>query len=190
MEGEDVWETHVADNDYEINTEYPHNIRKKSTGKIVSEHITKKGYVKLSLNGSEKAKHRLIAEQWIPNPDNLPQIDHQNQIKTDNRVENLRWVNNRTNAQNRKSYAGNDFTYVDEISEDAIEVKRYGKHEFEDLFYDPEQELFYFFNGLRYREMNILEDKNTSQLYIMAIDIMNRRTRIYYSKFRREYKNI
>jgi len=47
--------------------------------------------------------HKLLAIQFLPNPDNLPHIDHINRIKTDNRLENLRWVNPRQNANNRTS---------------------------------------------------------------------------------------
>lgn len=44
--------------------------------------------------------HRLIAETFIPNPDNKRCVDHINTIRTDNRVENLRWVTHLENQKN------------------------------------------------------------------------------------------
>lgn len=45
--------------------------------------------------------HRLIALHFIPNPNNYLVVDHKNQNKLDNRIENLRWISHSGNSRNR-----------------------------------------------------------------------------------------
>ena len=63
----------------------------------------KKGYFKVVLYKNGKCKnykiHRLVAEAYIPNPDNLPQVDHIDNDKTHNYINNLQWITNRNNVR-------------------------------------------------------------------------------------------
>lgn len=78
------------------------------TGAVLKTTINWKGYECVGLNQDGKKTsqfvHRLVAFAWIPNPDNLEQIDHINENKTDNRIENLRWVSCSYNIRRSQSY--------------------------------------------------------------------------------------
>ena len=72
-------------------------------GKVLSQHKHYKGYVRVGLENSGKTKtefvHRLVASAFIPNPDSLPEVDHINAVRDDNRVENLRWADHVSNCR-------------------------------------------------------------------------------------------
>jgi len=64
------------------------------------------GYLNVTLSGTERAKtnaaHRLVAETWIPNPLNLPQVNHIDKDRTNNKVSNLEWVTQEENSNGQK----------------------------------------------------------------------------------------
>lgn len=73
---------------------------KTNNPKIVgTKRLSQKGYYRVGIDGRRTFVHRLVAEAFIPNPDNKPEVNHINGIKTDNNVQNLEWV---TSGENQK----------------------------------------------------------------------------------------
>ena len=109
---EPIFESLKIDGDYEItNNLYPFIIRRKDNKRVVKVGYNTNGYNYVYLNCKMYYYHRVIAEQFIPNPNNLPEVDHINRIKDDNRIENLRWVSNSENKMNKTSYNNVDVNY-------------------------------------------------------------------------------
>ena len=79
------------------------DVRNDETGIILKVYYNQ-GYqlIKLRKNGKRKMfrVHRLVAQAFIPNPENKPCVDHINTIRDDNRVENLKWVTHKENMNN------------------------------------------------------------------------------------------
>jgi hypothetical protein len=87
------------------------NIRHTSTKKIRKQNVQKSRLnfykkVTLSLKGKRKnvRVHRLIAEAFLPNPDNKAVVNHKNRNTFDNRLENLEWSTQKENDQHWRQY--------------------------------------------------------------------------------------
>lgn len=94
------------------------------------------GYLDYKLNNNYKVKnykaHRLVALHFIPNPLNLPQINHLNHIKTDNRVGNLQWCTQSENIKHAVNHGlirkGEDIPWHKLTESQVREIKlKYGK---------------------------------------------------------------
>jgi hypothetical protein len=138
------------------------------------------GYPSVNLRGKTYNKHRIIGLQFIPNPDNLPQVDHINRIRNDNRIENLRWISLSGNNSNKASYHGHVYEYFDELPVPCQPLIFYKGHEFEGYMIDEDHNI-YFNNGYNYRKLAILLMRHKLQYYKL-VDIERKQVSIFLSK--------
>lgn len=71
-------------------------ILSKYTGRFLKPRVTQFGYEQVTLSEGGvhfvRLVHRVIAQAFIPNPDHKPQVNHIDEVKTNNEVGNLEWV--------------------------------------------------------------------------------------------------
>lgn len=77
--------------------------KRKTHNNIRKPRLAKNGYLRVNLSKGNSVKwfgvHRLVALTFIPNPDNLPVINHKDENKQNNRVENLEWCTHQYNCE-------------------------------------------------------------------------------------------
>lgn len=77
-------------------------------GRILKQCNHHGGYLHVNVSVGKKQvtklAHRLVAQTFLPNPDNLPQTNHKNCIRTDNNVENLEWCTSSYDAKYREKH--------------------------------------------------------------------------------------
>lgn len=113
---------------------------KRYKSKILQPYRDKDGYLRVLLSYGGKRKndfiHRFVAQAFIVNPENKPQVNHINTIKEDNRVENLEWVTCLENIRHKWENGKHDTSYCSGINhykhkfskEDVLFIRKNYKH--------------------------------------------------------------
>ena len=171
-----TWQQLDEHPNYEIYSEYDdalhcYPIRKIGINPRILKTGVDKGYVYIYLNNVKYNVHRVIAEQFIANndPDNQTEVDHINHIRTDNRIENLRWVTSLQNQNNKSKYKDREIEFIQELPDDAIVVNQYGNHHFNGYYFA--NDVFYKDTGNGdYRIVPWHFDKSTNNYKVMLTD--------------------
>ena len=122
MEGE-IWKS-IPDTNYQVST-YG-NIRNLTTGKILKINKDSCGYSQVVLytkNGRKTCLvHRLVANAFIDNSQHLPEVDHINRNKSDNKLENLKWCDRSKNMLNTEHRNSDMFGIVRRSDRDCYRI--------------------------------------------------------------------
>lgn len=169
---------------YSINR-FSLEIRNNKTNRILGGWVNK-GYRTIRLNYKDYLYHRIIAQMFIPNPENLPEVDHLNHDKLDNRICNLRWVSSRDNNMNKtKCNKSTSYNLIDSLPDDIVPLK-YNDIIYENCYYSKSLDCVCMKRICDVICYRWYVDKNNGFIYTYIPISANKRKGIYKNKLLRE----
>ena len=167
---------------YEIEVEEPHRIRRIGSDRFVSTSMNH-NYVQIHLNGRIYRLHRILAKHFLPNPDDLPEVDHIDRNPLNNSIDNLRWASRSENARNRTVTAYGRREYLHDPPNDITEIRT-----FNDIEYAENTYFFCFENDRVVRRFNdhkwqyLSENRNDGYARVNMTDINGHKHLVYMHK--------
>ena len=166
---EEQFITLTAYPDYEISTTVPHVFRRKGSDKLLNQSLNNVGYYLVHIDGSKHLVHRLIALQFLDNPDDLSDVNHKNKHRTDNRIENLEWVSHPTNLKQRKPFKKQQSEFVTELDNySIINVGDYNGHDLSRYYFDSSSKTIYLRQS-RGNKYKIIKPTKNGNIQIVAL---------------------
>ena len=102
-----IWKT-IEGTDGEYQVSDTGLVKTTKTGHVLRPAVSRHGYERVCLFKMDRKRryrvHRLVAMAFIPNPDNLPQVNHKDGNKRNNHVSNLEWITNEDNMHHAKEH--------------------------------------------------------------------------------------
>ncbi|EAX84646.1 endonuclease, putative [Trichomonas vaginalis G3] len=96
----ETWEELKLDNTYEISSNYPYRVRNKTTKKVLKPFLNNVGHYNLNLTKFGTASMgKIVASQWVQNPQKKTRVKHIDGNNKNNRVSNLEWYQNILNTK-------------------------------------------------------------------------------------------
>lgn len=102
--------------------------------KIMKHYIGTSGYQSVCVRGIRYFVHRILAEHFIPNPENKKEVNHKNGIRSDFRLENLEWVTRTENQIHSWKELGRVATWQGKTGHQNKRAKRVNQYDVDGNF--------------------------------------------------------
>ena len=66
-------------------------VKNNRNNRLLKPHLERNGYMRVELASRKYLVHRLVAKEFVPNPDDLPTVNHKDESRVNNISENLEW---------------------------------------------------------------------------------------------------